>query len=144
MLLAAVGLVAWLLGGPSFAETTAFAPGQHWSYATRPEDPQSTLIVGRVEEIPRLGTVVHVAIIDVNLHLPSGSVGHLLPHAPFSADALRRSVDKQLPAAPLPERFEDGYAMWRREKGGVYTITVREAVDVLQKTIDSPGPAQGQ
>src|SRR5215471_4560886 len=86
--------LAWLLAGPTSAETPAFAAGQHWSYETRPEDPNSTLIVGRVEELPGHGTVVHVAVIDVNLHTPSGSVGHVLAHLPFSADALRKSVKK--------------------------------------------------
>jgi hypothetical protein len=144
VLLAAVVAFAWPLGGCSPAEPTGFAAGQHWSYATRPEDPDSTLIVGRVEELPGLGKVVHVAVIDVNLHLPSGYFGHVLAYLPFSEDALRKSVNTQLPPATLPAQFEDGYAVWSRAKSAVYTITVREVVEAAQKTLDSPPPAQGQ
>jgi hypothetical protein len=131
------------LAGASPAETPAFAVGQHWSYDTREEDPKSTLIVGRVEELPGQRLVVHISVIDLNLHGPDGMVMSVVAHVPISAEALRKSVKQEVPPVPSPDEFAGGYETWRRAKGGVYTIPVREVIETIERTVNAPAP-QGQ
>jgi hypothetical protein len=52
---------------------------------------------------------------------------------PFARDVIERSVTKLLKDGDVPE-FHDGYDEWRKDCGGVYTITVAEAVAVAEET----------
>ena len=131
------------LVGASPEQKPAFAAGQHWSYDTRAEDSGSTLIIGRVDELARHGTVVHISVIDLNLRGPNGAFGHVVAHLPISAEALRKSVKQEVPPVPLPDDFAGGYDTWRGAKGGVYTITVREVIETIERTLNAPAP-QGQ
>jgi len=119
------------------ASAPDFKVGQQWSYHTRPQDPQSTLIIGRIEELPAFGTVVHISVINVNVHggPDSSAVTHVVHHMPVTPEALRQSVISHLGAAPVAEHFEDGYRAWQQAKGGVFTITVSEAVDYIEQSI---------
>lgn len=52
---------------------------------------------------------------------------------PFTRDAIERSVVKVAKEdGPVPD-FNEGYDEWRRACGGVYTITVAEAIEVSEK-----------
>ena len=48
-------------------------------------------------------------------------------------DAIDRSVTKMLKEGKVPD-FREGYHEWRKACGGVYTITVAEAVAVGEET----------
>jgi hypothetical protein len=56
---------------------------------------------------------------------------------PFAREAMLASADhlirteKQLPTM-------EGYERWRTDCGGVYSISVRDAVDVVEKTFNAP------
>lgn len=121
-----LGLLAPALAMPARAQVT-FVPGQVWSVRDMPEATQ--LIIGRVE---RFGTTtaVHVSIVGVPVPpgWPGGSTTQVA-HMPFDADALAASVELLIgtDGTALPN-FQDGYAEWRRARGGVFTISVAEAV----------------
>ena len=109
-------LVLLLLVAAEPSGPIEFKAGQHWSYDTRPQDPESTLVIGRVEDLPKLGTVVHISVVDVNIAQPGSiDVGHA-------------------PAKPAAQ-FEDGYKAWLEAKGGVFTISVREGVEFVEQTL---------
>ncbi|MCW5714886.1 MAG: hypothetical protein KIT43_10280 [Bauldia sp.] len=122
-----LGLLAPALAMPARAQVT-FVPGQVWSVRDMPEATQ--LIIGRVE---RFGTTtaVHVSIVGVPVPIdwpgPGGTTQ--VAHMPFDADALAASVEQLIgtDGTALPN-FQDGYAEWRRARGGVFTISVAEAV----------------
>jgi hypothetical protein len=102
-----------------------YRPGQVWGVRLSPEQPaDARLIVLRVEELPKLGRIVHVALQGVRV--PGG--GTQLQHAPFSEAALDASV-LQLTAegGPIPD-FSEGYTRWREANGGVFSIPVGEAL----------------
>jgi hypothetical protein len=63
-----------------------------------------------------------------------GFVLDSVQHMPFTRAALADSVTRKISTGPLPDYLE-GYSYWANHCGGVYTISVREAVDVMQKTL---------
>jgi hypothetical protein len=50
---------------------------------------------------------------------------------PFSREAIERSVTKFVKETSTPS-FQSGYDEWRNACGGVYTITVAEAIKVAE------------
>jgi hypothetical protein len=124
-------------------EAIVFEPGERWSYHTRPEDPDSTLIIGRVEEFPNLGTVIHISVVDVNIRSPRapGGLTHVVHHMPISPEALRASVIQRSGTGSPSPQFADGYQIWRTAvedgKGGAFSISVREAVEGFESVINS-------
>jgi hypothetical protein len=54
---------------------------------------------------------------------------------PFSEEALDASITELVgPTSELPD-FEDGYLIWRQDQGGVFTITVAEAIDFVEQGV---------
>jgi hypothetical protein len=115
---------------PEAARDTKFAPGQVWEYKTREHEKSSTLTILKIESLPRVGTIIHVRVDGVRLrNCTDGPEPDKFEHMPFSRDAVGRSVTKMLKEGKVPD-FRDGYDEWRKACGGVYTITVAEAVEV--------------
>ncbi|HET8783405.1 MAG TPA: energy transducer TonB [Pyrinomonadaceae bacterium] len=116
-----------------------YKPGQKWSYKARPGEEDSYLIVLKVDKDPKLGNIVHIALRKLkmkNQRLPEGSISENVSHMPFSQEALDKSGLKLLAEkTDLPD-FAEGYDMWREAfdagRGGVYSITVAEAVNVVE------------
>lgn len=71
---------------------------------------------------------------DIRLHnCTGGPEPNNFAHMPFTRDAIERSVVKVAKEdGPVPD-FNEGYDEWRRACGGVYTITVAEAIEVSEK-----------
>ena len=114
--------------------------GQVWSYKTRPNEKKSTFIVVRVESHPKLGNIVHIALRDLKLRKPGGDFIEQAGHLPFAEEAINKSAVKLLKEkAELPD-YEEGYGLWREAfdagRAGVYTITIAEAVDVMEQSLN--------
>jgi hypothetical protein len=113
-----------------------FKPGQIWSYTTRPNDTGSTITILQVDRSEKIGVIIHVRVDGLYVRNPRGERPSI-EHMPFSRNALLASTrhllrtEKQLP--PM-----EGYDTWRSACGGVYTISVRDAVDVAEKTLNRP------
>jgi hypothetical protein len=113
-----------------------FKPGQVWSYDTRPGESASTLTILRVDSGAKLGVIIQVRVDGLQMHNPRGDIVPSIEHMPFSRDAMLLSVDHLLKSnQPLPTL--EGLERWRSDCGGVYTISVRDAVDVAEKTFNS-------
>ena len=121
-------------------EPVRFSAGQRWAYQTRPQDEGSTLIVLRVDDAGDSGRIVHVALGGLSVKNPFSPDGRstTVRHMPFEEAALRRSVTKLLADGVEVPPYEDGYAMWREAfdagRAGYYTITVAEAVQVIEES----------
>lgn len=114
--------------------------GQVWSYKTRPSEEKSTFIVVKVESHPKLGNIIHIALRDLKLRKPNGDFIESAGHLPFAEEAINKSAVKVMKEkADLPD-YEEGYKMWREAfdagKAGVYTISVAEAVGVMEETLN--------
>lgn len=111
-----------------------YAEGQVWEYRTRPGEEESRLKIQKIEtpaQWATLGPIYHISV--TGLHLAPHIVGQLA-HAPVSRQTLDSSVirlsgeDKAFPP------IEEGIAEWRRANGGVFTISVAQIVEFLDRT----------
>lgn len=113
---------------PKVASDSQFHPGQVWEYKTRPGEKASTLTILKVESIPKLGVIIHIRVDKVRLRNCTGGPGpDEFAHMPFSREALEKSATKLAGKVSVPD-FRDGYERWRKDCGGVLTITVAEAI----------------
>lgn len=122
------------------ATESKYKVGQVWSYKTRPNEKKSTFIVVKAESHPKLGNIIHVALRDLKLRKPGGDLIETAKHLPFAEEAIDKSAVKLLKEkADLPD-YEEGYGMWREAfdagRAGVYTITIAEAVDVMEQSLN--------
>lgn len=69
-----------------------YGPGQVWRYNSREGEEQSRILVCKIENLPRLGVVVHVALDGLNMRTAPGKVAHTVAHMPFTAAALTRAL----------------------------------------------------
>ncbi|SRR6266404_3326889 len=119
---------------PKVTNDPKFHPGQVWAYDSRPHEKGSTLTILKVESLPKVGVIIHIRVDKVRLrNCTGGPEPDNFQHMPFSRDAIERSVTKLLEDGSVPE-FHDGYEEWRNSCGGVYTITVADAVAVGEET----------
>ena len=134
--LACFGLV--MAAGAMAATPTVdrYAEGQVWEYQTRPGDQGSLLKIQKIEVSPQFtksGPVYHVSIIGI--HFDGLPVNGTLQHAPFSRASLDASVTKlSASKAEFPDA-NGGIAEWRKAQGGVFTVTVAEAVNFAEQTM---------
>ena len=86
--------------------------------------------------MPKVGTIVHVRVDHVRLkNCTGGPEPETVEHMPFTRDAMERSVTKlEKERVDIPDL--GGYEQWRADCGGVYTITVAEAVKADEYTFN--------
>lgn len=114
-----------------------FRAGQVWAFTPPAHQPHARLTVLRVEDHEKLGTIVHIAISGV-----SYGNGHTeLSHLPFAEHALEQSVTSlERESGPVPD-YAEGYTHWREAfdagEGGVFTVSVAEAFDVVVQAMKS-------
>jgi hypothetical protein len=115
-----------------------YSSGQVWSYKARRGEAASTVTILKVESLPKLGEIIHIRIDDIALKNCSGAPSpDNIAHAPFSRDAMERSVTRLVKVDPDLPDFQEGYKDWRDHCGGAYTITVAEVMDLDEKTFNS-------
>ena len=144
---AAVGLIVALLLSPATradtpapAQSTAATPpdlavGQEWSIRG---EPGAKAIVGWIEDRPDGKTAVNVSLIDI----PTDRGTIVIGHAPFEKTVLVASLDKLLASGVRPSaEFQKGFNAWKSGSGGLFTITVAEALASLQSQLRAH-PAQ--
>jgi hypothetical protein len=117
---------------PTESKDTKFRPGQVWQYKTRSNEEKSTLTILKVESLPKVGTIIHIRVEKIRLrNCTGGPEPDKFEHMPFAREAIERSVTKLVKETDAPD-FRSGYDEWRKACGGVYTITVAEAVNVAE------------
>jgi hypothetical protein len=127
-------LVCGLLWMPvAFAETPPFEVGQVWSL-NAPMAPSARVRIGRIEND---GDVIHISLwgqpVPEGLSLASPLT---MSHLPISREALAASVTSVVTEPPPADlQFEEGYGIWRDDRGGVFTLTVSEIVDAILQTV---------
>lgn len=119
-----------------------FAVGQEWSYKTRPQDSGSTLIIVQIDKNKKLGNIIHISLVNVNVKNPTinGDSTKVLPHSPVSEESVRKSVIEYKGMAKTLPPYQEGYKTWKQAfdngKAGVFTIPVSEIVEVIEKTLN--------
>jgi hypothetical protein len=121
---------------PESVKDKKYHPGQVWQYKARPDEQNSRITILKVESLPKVGTIIHVRVDDIRLiNCTGGPEPDKFEHMPFTKDAIERSVTKlRKDSAEIPSL--GGYEQWRADCGGVYTITVAEAIKVSEYTFN--------
>jgi hypothetical protein len=124
-----------LMAGAAVAQEAPapFAVGQVWTLKGAPDGSRFTVM--QIDIIAG-ETVVHGSpsgfppvVLKDSVVLVSGG------HMPFSEDAVRRSVDGlERSDASVTATFRSGYDQWKSANGGVFTITIPEAVAYAKDT----------
>jgi hypothetical protein len=111
-------------------------------YRTRPGEEESIVLVGRVENSPDIGEIIHIQIQGLSLRNPYTPTGtqSTLGHTALTAEAMRHSVIRRVSGDLDAPAFDEGYRSWQSvfESGEaqVFMISVSEIVDVLQEALD--------
>ena len=128
--------------GDGTADSVAFAPGQLYSYETRPGEESSRLLILDVEEIAKHGTIVHIRVMGLKIpwQRARGGMHQVIDHMPFSEKSLRKSVRELVEEQVRVPDFQDGYSEWRSSfdagTASVFTTSVAESVDFIQGTLE--------
>jgi hypothetical protein len=121
---------------PKPAQDAKFHPGQVWQYKTRPGEEKSFATILRVESLPK-GIIIHLRIDRVHIkNCAGGSELETIEHMPFAREALENSVTKLLKEDSKIPDFQAGYDDWRNACGGVYTISIADAVKADEITFN--------
>lgn len=131
-------LLVTLLVGPSLAnsettrmeQTHTFSAGQVWTFRLDPREPPATPIVLRVETLASIGEVVHISVSSIRTPAGVTQVGHL----PMSKSAMDKSVLELVRTEAGPMDL-GGYETWKKAKGGVFTISVSEALEFVREAM---------
>ncbi len=123
---------------PERASDAEFHKGQVWSYKPRAGEGGSTITVLRVENVGRIGVVIHVRIDGIQFgNCTGGPAPTSIAHAPFAKAALAQSVTRLLKTLPTVPDYMDGYKEWVAHCGGAYTISVAEMVTMDDRTFSA-------
>jgi hypothetical protein len=131
---------------PATAKSDQFAVGQVWQYKTRDQESDSRVVVGRIEDLGKLGTVVHIKLVNLRIKNPTapGGLSTDMSHAPITEAVFKASVTKLTQDKVGLDGFDEGYQTWlaayRDGKGGVFTISVKEIVDCMEQAINKGTP----
>lgn len=110
-----------------------FAPGQRWSYHNRSADPDSTLIISKIDDVPGIGLVIQITAENIDTfhdrgHTPQpGNPRQTVPIA-IRRDSLDASVLEKVGTVPAigPDRY---YDKWKKNcRGLTYASTVADAM----------------
>lgn len=118
----------------AFSASKDLKVGDIWAYKNRPGEDASTLMILKVENYPKLGKVVHIRVDAFRMINPvTGNEFNDMPHLPFQAKALERSITHRVGKTAVIPEFSQGYAAWRAAfdegKAGVFKISVSKTLD---------------
>lgn len=123
-----------------------YAEGQVWEYRTRPADAGSLIKIQNIEAwpgAPERGPIYHITI--VGLRVNSGTaVTNLIQHAPVSRQSLDASVTRLSASWQEFPSADAGIKEWREAKGGVFTISVAQIVEMHEQTMRKGVQGQAQ
>jgi hypothetical protein len=124
-------------------DAAGFAPGQVWTYRTRPGEAASRAVVCQVDRETSVGAIVHLQVEGVAIRNPEagGGVSTVAGHLPLTAAALRESVLELAGGSGACAGFEEALAAWSAAvaagRAGAFHVGVAEALDAVQRAVDA-------
>jgi len=132
--LALASAPSWSAPAERAAPARSYAQGQVWEYRSRPGEGKSLLKIQRIGTVPGLeanGPVYHISVNGLKL---APHVAGVLPHVPVSRETLDASVTRLSTRRPDFPGIEAGIEEWRQAQGGVFTISVAEIVELIDRS----------
>lgn len=126
------------------AETPRIAlrEGDCWSYATRPGEADSYLVIRKLTPLRGGKTVASISVLGLRLKSPDAP-GGVLPQIvclQIWSDALTRSLRERIDREVPELDWQKGYAFWwerygSRGKGGASSEAVRDLLDQIVRQL---------
>ncbi len=119
-----------------------FEVGQVWKYQAREGEAESTLQILKIEKFADQESFIHVSVKGLHVKNPNGETGvsETIQHLPFARKAIAKSVTELVSSKTEIADFEEGYETWKKAydagEGGVFSISVAEAVAFVEKTLN--------
>ena len=135
--LISVGFVVMAAACATAQSAPEIAVGQVWT-VKEASAPSMRLTIERIEPYES-DTVVHVSIAGgeakaANTGSSIKVVPGLIGHMPFEKSVLIESLDQlEQTGANSSAFFEQGYAQWEADKGGIFTIPVSQAIELSMR-----------
>lgn len=80
---------------------------------------------------------MHIRVDTIRIkNCSGGPEPEIIEHMPFLRDAIDRSVVKVIEESSAAPDFSNGYTEWRRACGGVYKLTIAEAIAADEYTFN--------
>ncbi|MBM7845441.1 hypothetical protein [Herpetosiphon giganteus] len=120
-----------------------FSEGQVWRYQTRSHEPESAVLINKIEYHSVLGAIFHISIAGVDVKNPhSPEPINQLNHFPVVASTLEQSLTELVDTNVSNPGFMEGYDSWREAfvqgKAGVFNISVSEIINIVEEMINKP------
>jgi hypothetical protein len=135
-------LLALLISSRAFGATLNFEAGQVWAYQTRPGEEDSTLLIDKVEDDPKLGRIYHISVSRIQIKGSAATFTNELPHIPVSLQTLTASCTHLIGHSDPNPDYLPGYRLWRQAfeagRAGKYSITIAEILDLTEKMVQQP------
>lgn len=112
--------------------------GQIWGYQTRPHESESCVVLRKVEELPNLGRIWHVSLFDLvvkNPTVPEKPIKYIM-HIPIKEDQLLASLTEKLDREVPEKDWQQGYDLWRSNRGGVFDVPLQECVNIMEESVN--------
>ena len=125
------------------AAKSKYRAGQVWEYRTRSGDEGSLVRIQKVEASrapSQIGPIYHVSVIGVHFRDLPIVVAGFVTHMPVSTETLDKSVTKLSKSEAQFPDVEEGISEWRANSGGVFTVSLAEAVGFVETTIRNSTP----
>lgn len=122
-----------------------YAPGQAWTYRTRPGAEASTIVIRKKDIEPEDGEVFHISILGANLrnHRIEEGLQRSMHHAAVARATLDQSLLDYIGDGDGDETWMDGYDVWRQAydngDAGIFDIPVADILGYIEMVIASSG-----
>ena len=117
--------------------------GQVWKYNTRKGEEKSRVLILKVEQYDKGETVIHIAVSGLKIKNPQREIGisEEIGHLPFSKESIFKSLIQLESSKNSLPNYLEGYNQWKEAfdsgKGGMFSISVKEAVDYVEQTMNN-------
>ena len=118
-----------------------FKVGQIWNYKNRTGEENSKITILKIEKYYEKEVVIHIYVNGVKIknELRPNGISDEIGHLPMSIESMNKSVTNlDSENNKLPD-FKEGYENWKEafdsKKGGIFTISVSEAVKFVEETM---------
>lgn len=91
-------------------------PGQIW----RKKDSTVSMIILQIDA-EHVEKIIHIGILTP----------YIIGHMPFSESAIKKSDLQLISEGNEIPSYKEGYDDWKRNKGGIFSFSVKEAVEMV-------------
>jgi len=118
--------------------------GDCWTYATRPGEEGSFLVIRKIETLPKVGEVVHISVFGVKIKNAADRTGFTgeVAHLPVAGENLRASLKDKVEKKVPDIAWKTGYGVWRKgfdaQRAGVFRKSVSECITYVEESLNQP------